>query len=130
MKRFIVIGLVLSAALIGTASAGTFVRYVDPPNASGVRMAAGYVLSDGTIKGGSGFTVRHIANGQYMIDFDRGYFTSCAAMTVTNAEYPTFPIVTQQRCGNVSKFLIVLRQYNCSCALDAAFQFTAVQESP
>lgn len=126
MNRFIIIALVLAIALVGPVSAGTIFRYMGSPGSTNLRVAAGTINAAGAILGGSGFTVTHIATGEYRIVFARGYFTACAAMTVTNAQYPLVPVVTEQTCPRY--FTVDLWVQNCSCKQDGAFQFTAIQE--
>jgi hypothetical protein len=82
MNRVIVFGIAFAVGLVGQASAGTFYRYVSPATGS-AKTVAGIVSSSGQIERGSGFTVQHVATGEYQIAFGPQFFpTGCAVMLV------------------------------------------------
>jgi hypothetical protein len=84
MTRFIIPGLVLGIALLGSASAGTLYRFGAPQAAQSTELVAGDVKADGKIVQGKGFTVSRTGQGTYYVEFPNGYFapSGCASMVV------------------------------------------------
>jgi hypothetical protein len=55
------------------------------PQGSGAKTIAGLVESSGTTLAGSGFTVSHLATGEYLVTFPAGTWSSFPVMTVTSS---------------------------------------------
>jgi hypothetical protein len=130
MNRLIIYGLAIAIALVGSASARTFYRYMSPATSSQT-IGVGMVGSTGKILRGAAFTVQHPEEGQYVITFNQGFFpTGCASMVANSWAYVSYKAVVAETfvsgCSSNPVFHVFLRRSQDGIPMDRDFQFIAV----
>lgn len=133
----------LTAALVfGTtalASARVFTypnqSLFQPNHAKGPAILAGIVAGNGTIAGGTGFSVSHDATGEYTLDVPAGNkFKSCPVVVLTPAGVSGgIPIPDDYdyiTCGNQGEVKIQVRIYSRTDGThqDNAFHFAMIED--
>ena len=123
MHRFVILGVVLVAGLVGSASAANMrghSGYYQVP-------VSGLVRRDGAIVGGDGFTVAHPQHGEYVVSFQQGYFGigECAGLVVQGIQRLLLTRVVPTCAGSSASFDVHLADVDGG-PRDHDFMFVAV----
>jgi len=103
------------------------------PNHKKSAIKAGIVASDGSVAGGTGFSVSHDGTGEYTLQVPAGYFKDCPVVMVTpsgvNGHAPIPDDYNYMACGNNGQVKIQIRIYSRTdgALQDNSFHFAMIQ---